>query len=87
MPAIYRGRRYTIVTTDAVTVTLDSLHPAGTRIQVFLDDSDLLLGPAAEDLQLAKAYERGDIEAFEYPDGHTYPPNREIARKTAPTVH
>lgn len=26
----------------------------------------------------------GEIGAFEYPDGHTYPPNHEIPRRTTP---
>jgi len=35
-------------------------------------------------LHLAEAFEHGEIGAFEYPDGHTYPPNHEIPRQTTP---
>lgn len=83
MNAIYRGRRYSIASADSDTVTLDSLNPPGTRIHVLLDDRDLLFKPDGVDLEIAEAFERGEIEAFEYPDGHTYPPNREIPRSKA----
>jgi hypothetical protein len=42
---------------------------------------DLLLDPTADDVELAVAFERGEISAFEYQDGHTYPPNREIGSR------
>jgi hypothetical protein len=36
---------------------------------------------SAADLELADVFERGEIGAFEYPDGHTYPPHREVVRQ------
>ena len=91
MNAIYRGRRYSVASADSDTVTLDSVSPLGTRLHVLFDDRDLLFKPDEDDLQLAEAFERGEIEAFEYPDGHTYPPNREIPRpkdrKADPSIH
>lgn len=91
MNAIYRGRRYSVASADSDTVTLDSVNPPGTRLHVLFDDRDLLFKPDEDDLQLAEAFERGEIEAFEYPDGHTYPANREIPRpggqKTDRSIH
>ena len=43
------------------------------RVHVSPADPDLILDPSEEDLDLAEAYERGEISAFEYVDGHTYP--------------
>ncbi len=43
-----------------------------------VSDRDLLLNPTHYDQQLPAAYERGEIGAFEYHNGHTYRPNREI---------
>lgn len=43
-------------------------------------DPDLILDPSHEDMDLAEAYERGEIGAFEYLDGHTYPPGLEIGK-------
>jgi len=51
-----------------------------TLVLVAGGDADLILAPTAEDLHLAEAFEQGEISAFEYADGHTYPPNREIVR-------
>lgn len=42
--------------------------------------------PADEDMDLADAYECGEISEFEYPDGHTYPPGREIGRRRRPHI-
>ena len=83
MNAIYRGRRYSVVYADSETVTLESLSPAGTRIHVLMDDRDLLFKPDDVDFEMAEAFERGEIEAFEYPDGHTYPSGREISARTS----
>lgn len=88
MTAIYRGRRYSVVAADSDAVTLDSVNPPETRIHVLLDDRDLLFKPDTVDLEMAEAFERGEIEAFEYPDGHTYPPGREIGeRPPRPKAH
>jgi hypothetical protein len=65
-------------------------HPARLTL-VRRDDQDLIVAPTAEELQLAEAFERGEISAFEYADGHTYPPDHEIIRSQkrarAPQVH
>jgi len=88
MTAIYRGRRYSVASADFDAVTLDSVNPPGTRIHVLLDDRDLLFKPDDVDFEMAEAFERGEIEAFEYPDGHTYPPGREIPSRTPrPKTH
>lgn len=87
MIAIYRGRRFSVVSADSDTVTLDPINPADTRIHVLMVDRDLLLKPEEVDLEMAEAFERGEIEAFEYPDGHTYPPGREITPQRALKVH
>jgi hypothetical protein len=81
MIAIYRGRRYSVVSADSDAVTLDPVNPPGTRVHVMLDDRDLLFKPDAVDFEMAEAFERGEIEAFEYPDGHTYPPDKEIPQR------
>jgi hypothetical protein len=56
-------------------------HSVGPRVDVSVHDPDLLLDPTDDDVELAVAFERGEISAFEYPDGHTYPPNREIGSR------
>jgi hypothetical protein len=82
MTVIYRGRRYLVpdhvVTGTGLELTLDGDSP--TLVRVELSDRDLIMAPSAEDLQLAEAFERGEISAFEYADGHTYPANREIGQ-------
>lgn len=83
----YCGRRYSIVSADSDAVTLDSLNPPGTRLHVLLDDRHLLFKPDRVDFEMAEAFERGEIEAFEYPDGHTYPPGREIPKPRPRDVH
>ena len=87
MTVIYRGRLY-LAPDHAVTGTGLELTIGGdspTPVRVELSDRDLIMAPSAEDLQLAEAFERGEISAFEYADGHTYPANREQA--PAPIAH
>jgi len=79
--AIFRGRRYKIDSQRGESVWLEAPGRAGQRICVAMGDADLILNPTMDDLCLAEAFERGEIGAFEYPDGHTYPPNREISRR------
>lgn len=79
--AIYQGRRYRVLCQTAHGVWLQSTDTVATRVHVVADDRNLILNPTEEDLELAAAYECGEINAFEYPDGHTYPANRE----TGPT--
>jgi hypothetical protein len=91
MNAIFQGRRCRVVHQAETTVSLEPRGASGARIQVAIEDPDLILDPTADDVALAEAFERGDIGAFEYVDGHTYPPNREIAtpatRRRRSTVH
>lgn len=87
MNAIYRGRRYSVVSAGADAVTLDSINPPGSRVDVSMDDPNLIFEPTTEDLSLAGAFERREIEAFEYPDGHTYPPDREIPKPMSSKIH
>ena len=70
--AIYRGRRYYLITSAPVDrMWLESMDGVAIRVQVAAGDRDLILNPTEDDLHLAAAYERGEISAFEYPDGHT----------------
>lgn len=79
MKAIFRGRRYFVVAHAENGVWLEALSMAGNRrVHVPVADPDLILDPADEDIDLPEAYERGEVNAFEYPDGHTYPSGREI---------
>ncbi len=79
MTAIFRGRRYFVVTQAENGGWLEpGSARESRRVHVSVADPDLILDPADEDIDLAEAYERGEINAFEYPDGHTYPPGREI---------
>jgi len=80
MIAIYRGHRYVVVSSSNEGVSLTSFTSPTLRVHVSVDDPDLIFEPTCEDLHLAEAFERGEVGAFEYPDGHTYPPNQEIAR-------
>lgn len=84
MKAIFRGRRYIVVSPATESVWIERLAPNSERIQVALGDPDLIVDPTREDLDLADAFERGEIGAFEYPDGHTYPPGREIGPTRKP---
>lgn len=79
MIAIYRGHRYYVVSSSDQGVSLTSIASSTLRVHVPVDDPDLIVEPTCEDLHLAEAFERGEVGAFEYPDGHTYPPNQEIA--------
>ena len=83
MTVIFQGWRYAVPDHDAGGGTWLELtiggHPAGLPL-VRRDDPDLIVAPTAEDLHLAEAFERGEISAFEYADGHTYPPHREITQ-------
>lgn len=84
MQAIYRGRRWFVVGRDDDGVWLEQLAPGESgspRRLVSAGDPDLILPPTDEDIDLAEAFERGEIEAFEYADGRTYPPGREIHRR------
>lgn len=88
MQAIFRGRRHFVVGREDDRIWLEQLAPEeGTpaRRLVSANDPDLILGPSDEDLDIADAFESGEIEAYEYADGHTYPPGREIQRRTRPT--
>ena len=92
MNVIFQGRRCRVVSCTAEGVLLKPRVDDGTRIQVRTSHPDLVLAPTAVDMVLAAAFERGDVGAFEYADGRTYPPNREISRPIAqqqrpPVVH
>jgi len=81
MRAVFRGRRYTVVGWTDSRVWLEpvvSTDAPSNRLHVSPGDADLILDPSDEDMDLAAAFERGEINAFEYLDGHTYPPGREI---------
>jgi hypothetical protein len=78
---IYQGRRYRLVAEDEGGVSLAALTHPSAVIRVPSAHADLLLDPSDDDLHMADAYERGEITAFEYPDGHTFPPHREIQRR------
>jgi len=83
MRAVFRGRRYTVVGWTDARVWLEpvvSTDAPSNRLHVSPGDADLILDPSDEDMDLAAAFERGEINAFEYIDGHTYPPGREIVR-------
>lgn len=81
MKAIYKGKCHYVVSRDADTIWIKQLFRGTDRsdsVPVRLHDPDLILDPTDEDLDLAEAFERGEINAFEYPDGHTFPPGLEI---------
>lgn len=78
MKAIFRGRRHYVVSQTDDGVWLQPFDGNGERRHVGKHDPDLIVDPTSEDLYLAEAFERDEIRAFEYPDGHTYPPNQEI---------
>lgn len=80
MKAIFRGRRHFVVGRSNNGLWLERLDGSSNRIHVSAADPDLILHPSDEDLDLAEAYERREIGAFEYRDGHTYPPHQEIGR-------
>ena len=85
---IFRGRRYTLASVGRDTVSIAPLAPRDgitTPLVVVCDDRDLILLPTCEDLEIAEAFERGEISVFEYADGRTYPPQREIRRNGALT--
>lgn len=84
MMAIFRGRRYKIGSQCADGIWLELLGQTAQRIHVALSDVDLMVNPTTDHLGLAEAFERGEIGAFEYPDGHTCPPGREIPRRRRP---
>ena len=82
MNAIYKGRCHFVVSREGDEVWLEETgREKARRTLVSVDDLDLILSPTDEDLDLAEAFERGEISAFEYPDGHTFPPGREIANR------
>ena len=81
MKAIFRGCRHGVVSQAEDGVWLQPYDQNAARIHVATDHRDLILDPTPEDLILAEAFERAEIAAFEYPDGHTYPPNHEIPRR------
>ena len=78
--AIFRGRRWHIISQSAENILLKPLTGIGSIICIALGHADLIVEPTSEDLHLADAFERGEVGAFEYSDGHTYPPDREIPR-------
>jgi len=80
MTVIFQGWRHDVPDHDAVWLELTIGGPPARLALVRRDDQDLITAPTAEELQLAEAFERGEISAFEYADGHTYPPNHEITR-------
>ena len=82
MTVIYCGRRYFVPddAADDLGLELTTRGNPPAQVRVALNDPDLIMAPSAEDLQLAQAFERGDVSAFQYADGHTYPANRQIAR-------
>jgi hypothetical protein len=85
MTVIFRGRRYVAADQHAAGGAQLELTIGGDRATLVLvagGDADLILVPTIDDLHLAEAFERGEISAFEYADGHTFPPNREIATST-----
>lgn len=82
MHVIFRGQRARVVRKTDVAVVVELGTGTNDTIAVAIDDRDLLLDPSPDDFALAQMFERGDIGAFEYPDGHTYPPDREIPRQT-----
>ena len=81
MMTILRGRRHAVVAWTDTGIWLEpvvSEDPSANRVRVAPADPDLILEPSGEDLHIADAYERGEINAFEYADGRTYPPGREV---------
>lgn len=82
MKAIFQGRRCRVVSRDEHAVSLKPSHTKGKPLQIATGHPDLILDPTADDLALAEAFERGETSAFEYPDGHTFPANREIVTST-----
>lgn len=83
MKAIYKGKCHFVVSRESDAVWIEQLFRANDRshrMRVRLHDPDLILDPTDEDLDLAEAFERGEINAFEYADGHTFPPGRETER-------
>ena len=87
MKAIFQGRRCRVVSRDEHAVSLKTFPARGKPLEIVTSHPDLILDPTADDLSLAEAFERGDIDAFEYPDGHTLPANREIVTPTRRSVH
>ena len=85
MNAIYNGRCHFAVSREGDAVWLEETRrETSGRTLVSVDDPDLILQPSEEDLDLAEAFERGEVNAFEYPDGHTFPPGREIITSQRP---
>ena len=80
MQVIFRGCRFVVTGYSANGIWLERFgrHTICERLFVALADPDLIAKPEADDLDLADMFERGDVRAFEYPDGHTFPPGREI---------
>jgi hypothetical protein len=81
MKAIYKGKCHFVVSRDTDAIWIEQLFRGidrSDRMLVRLHDPDLILDPIDEDLDLAEAFERGEINAFEYADGHTFPPGLEI---------
>ena len=76
--AIFEGRRHVVVSRTADGLELEDIGPNRRRTHVRHDHPDLIVDPTLEDLDLAEGFERGEVGAFEYADGHTYPPNQEI---------
>jgi hypothetical protein len=64
--AVFRGRRHRVLARREAVVSLEP-HPVGPRVDVSVPDPDLILDPAADDLELAIAFERGHIKRVRVP--------------------
>lgn len=80
MQAIFRGRRYVVTGRTSEGIWLERFAGATVSERHFVTflDRDLIVRPSVDDLDLAAMFERGDVGAFEYADGHTFPPGNEI---------
>ncbi len=83
MIAIYEGRRHFVLEWSAAGFVLAALSGTTERLTVAPAHPDLILHPSNDDIDMACAFERGEIGAFEYGDGHTYPPGHETTQRAA----
>jgi len=85
MQAIFRGRRFIVTGCSTQGIWLERFvrQTMCERRFVAYADPDLIARPGAADLDLADMFERGDVRAFEYPDGHTFPPGLEIPARSS----
>jgi hypothetical protein len=71
MNAIYNGRCHFVVSREGDAVWLEETHSErARRTLVSVGHPDLILNPSEEDLDLAQAFERGEVNAFEYPSAY-----------------